>query len=87
MTVIELIKKLAEFPPDLEVVVSKDPEGNAYLPLSESMWTCYATEGEPTRHGAELEVVPEDDWEDFAYNHCDDEEEPFPGDNALVIGP
>ena len=92
MTVIELIKKLSEYPPDLEVVVSSDAAGNDHRPLSERMDTCYAVEGERTRSGATFDIVDEGDWESFAYDHPDlyeDEDDlpPFPGDNALVIGP
>ena len=35
MKVKELIKELAEFDDDLEVVMSQDPEGNGFAPLSD----------------------------------------------------
>lgn len=75
MTVKELIDKLAEFPPDLEVVVASDPEGNVHRMLDERMGACYA-EGE-----YEYEVYDEDDWDE------EERERPYPGDNCLVIGP
>lgn len=75
MTVIELIKKLSEYPPDLDVIVSSDPEGNEHLMLDERMGTAYA-EGD-----YRYEVCDEEDW-DEEWKEC-----PYPGDNCLVIGP
>ena len=79
MTVAELMAHLAQFPPDFQVVVASDAEGNSYYPLDERMGTYYA-EGE-----YEKEIWTEEAWKWKCEE--DGEERPFPGDNCLVVGP
>lgn len=85
LTVIELIKALAEFPPDLEVVVSSDAAGNYHHFLSERMEPTYA-EKNGSRYGG-LETCNEEDWYDWVECRDLDDDTPFPGNNCLVIGP
>jgi len=41
MTVRQLIEQLSKLPPELEIVMSKDAEGNSYSPLSDCSLGCY----------------------------------------------
>ena len=81
MTVKELIDRLAQYPPDLEVLVSRDAEGNGFSPL-EDFGTYLGRKENSTRHGDEYSIIDEGDWD---IEH--DDEGPYPGDNCLVLWP
>lgn len=68
MTVLQLKAMINHFPDDMEVIIQKDPEGNAYSPLSDLH-----------RDGI---YVPENAWSGGVYNvnetadeHCLEEGE------------
>lgn len=82
MTVKELIDTLAQLPPDLEVLLASDDEGNN-LRTASGDWTMgYAERSEWEGY----RVVTEDDWDDYCAAELD-EPEPYPGDNAVVLWP
>lgn len=84
VTVKELRELLADLPEDMQVVMSKDGEGNSYSPLSdgssnyiyvpECTWSgdVYSTD-----HSAEDMDMDEEDWEEFKATN----------DRALVLWP
>lgn len=57
MTVAELINILGEFPQDLEVIISRDGEGNGYNPL-------YQVEVTSFYEGETIHPEDEDDYPD-----------------------
>jgi hypothetical protein len=84
ITVKELIEQLAELPPDLEVLVAKDGEGNAFRTFTGCSVGFAEKEGEPRRDGrCDYEFYHEE------YYSVDPEtgESDYPGDNAVVLWP
>ena len=78
MTVKELLDHLAQLPPDLEVLVASDAEGNRFHPLdSRSMETFLGCPG----RGSTYDITTEEDW------YYDGHDEPYPGDNCVVLWP
>jgi len=47
MTIAELIKLLKQFPPETDVFLSSDEEGNRYSPVSNLPGICIMKDGEP----------------------------------------
>lgn len=77
MTVKELVDALAQLPPDLEVLIASDPEGNHFHAYNGKSMETFL--GSKTGHG--YEITSEDDW------YYDGHDEPYPGDNVVVLWP
>lgn len=77
MTVQELIDELQQLPPDLKVVMSQDPEGNGFSSFSGDLTAGYAEDPDDW----DLEWTAEGDWEENGHD------EPYPGDNIVVLWP
>jgi hypothetical protein len=70
MIVSDLIEQLQELPPDLEIIMSKDAEGNRFSPLSDIDQQRYRAES--TYEGSMLHEVDKDyygeDWDEMVEN-------------------
>ena len=75
MKIKDLIKKLASYPEDHEVLLAADAEGNSFSKLDE-LSSCRIEEGS-SNWAVETETVG--DW--------DGEEDDYPGDDAVILRP
>lgn len=82
LTVKELIEKLAELPPDLEVLVASDNAGNDFFPLEEFSIGFAEKEENPRRGGHYAYEFHHEAAHDSPENTGE-----FPGENAVVLWP
>ena len=77
MKVRELIEELKQLPQDVEVILSRDEEGNGFNPFSGDFSIgVYDPDGDDWS-----QFTTKENWED------DKDGEPYPGDNAVVMWP
>lgn len=77
MTVKELIEELQKLPQDVVVLLSSDEEGNSFNPFSGDFTLGRKGDGESAWKPG---FITKDDWE---YEN----EEPYPGDDSVVMWP
>lgn len=84
VTVKELIEQLAELPPDLEVLVAKDGEGNDYRAFTGCSVGFAEKEEKPRRGGSYAYEFHQEEYYDV---DPETEESDYPGDNTVVLWP
>jgi len=86
MKIAELRKELEQFPDDMEIIISKDGEGNQYSPLSDFCERMYV----PTTTWFGDAYMTDEDIDHYiakGYNYCDDDRAPEDAKRVLCLWP